>query len=60
MSPGVGFVGCGAISEIDLLDAKLFRDIHVVARADIDGEAAKRQAQRRDILACSNPRGANC
>ena len=53
MSLGVGLVGCGVISEIYLLNAKLFRDIHIVACADIDGEAAKRQAQRHDLHASS-------
>jgi predicted dehydrogenase len=52
MSLGVGVVGCGSISEIYLVNSKLFRDIHVVACADIDGEAAKRQAERHSIHAC--------
>jgi predicted dehydrogenase len=55
MSVGVGIVGCGNISEVYLVNAKLFRDIHVVACADIDVEAAKRQAGRHGVVAASVP-----
>jgi predicted dehydrogenase len=53
MSLGVGLVGCGNISEIYLSNSKLFRDFHVVACTDIDGEAARRQAERHNVQACS-------
>ena len=53
MSVGVGIVGCGNISEVYLVNAKLFRDIRVVACADIDVEAAKRQADRHGVVAAS-------
>ena len=51
MSVGVGVIGCGNISEVYLVNAKLFRDIRVVACADIDEEAAKRQADRHGVVA---------
>ena len=53
MSVGVGIVGCGNISEVYLVNARLFRDIRVVACADIDAEAAKRQADRHGVVAAS-------
>ena len=53
MSFGVGVIGCGNISEVYLINAKLFRDIRVVACADIDAEAAKRQADRHGVTAAS-------
>jgi len=55
MSLGVGVIGCGNISEIYLLNARRFRDIHAVACADVDSEAAKRQAGRHGIDAASVP-----
>jgi predicted dehydrogenase len=51
MSLGVGVIGCGNISEIYFVNSKLFRDIRVVACADIDQEAAKRQAARHGVSA---------
>jgi predicted dehydrogenase len=52
MSLGVGVVGCGNISEVYFVNAKLFRDIRFVACADIDAEAASRQADRHGAVAC--------
>jgi predicted dehydrogenase len=52
VSLGVGVVGCGDISEIYLLNAKRFCDIRVVACADIDAAAARRQAGRHGVPAC--------
>ena len=54
MSFGVGVIGCGNISEVYLVNATLFRDIRVVACADIDAEAAKRQADRHGVVACAD------
>jgi predicted dehydrogenase len=53
MKLGVGVVGCGNISEIYLHNATLFRDFGVVACADINPEAAKRQAERHGVDSCS-------
>ena len=49
----VGVVGCGNISDIYLLNAPRFRDIVVTACADINPEAARRQADRYAIDALS-------
>ena len=53
MSLRVGLVGCGNISDIYLDNAALFRDIAFTACADIDAEAAERQARRFAIEARS-------
>ena len=53
MKLGVGVVGCGNISEIYLHNARLFRDFGVVACADINPEAARRQAERHRVAGCS-------
>src|SRR5262249_15952446 len=53
MSLGVGIVGCGDISQIYLINAKRFRDIRIVGCADLDPAAAKRQADRHGVVACS-------
>jgi predicted dehydrogenase len=45
----VGLVGCGDISDIYLQNARRFRDIVFTACADINAEAAKRQAERYAI-----------
>ena len=45
----VGLVGCGNISDIYLQNAPRFRDIVFTACADINAEAAKRQAERYAI-----------
>jgi predicted dehydrogenase len=45
----VGLVGCGNISDIYLQNARRFRDIVFTACADINAEAAKRQAERYAI-----------
>ena len=47
----VGLIGCGNISDIYLTNAALFRDIAFTACADIQGEAAERQAKRYKIEA---------
>jgi predicted dehydrogenase len=52
----VGLVGCGNISDIYLINGAIFRDIDFVACADINPDAAKRQAERygleqRDVKA---------
>ena len=52
MSLGVGVIGCGNISEIYFANSKLFRDIRVVACADIDAGAAKRQGERHGVKVC--------
>ena len=49
----VGVVGCGNISDIYLLNAPRFRDIVVTACADLNAEAAERQAERYAIEARS-------
>jgi len=51
MTMRIGLVGCGNISDIYLLNAALFRDITFTACADINNEAAKRQASRYAIKA---------
>jgi predicted dehydrogenase len=53
MTMRIGLIGCGNISDIYLLNARLFRDIEFVACADINDEAAKRQASRYAISAMS-------
>src|SRR6516162_6974726 len=53
MKLGVGVVGCGNISEIYLHNARLFRDFGVVACADINPDAARRQAERHGVDGCS-------
>jgi predicted dehydrogenase len=45
----VGLVGCGNISDIYLQNGRRFRDIVFTACADINAEAAKRQAERYAI-----------
>jgi predicted dehydrogenase len=62
MSLKVGLIGCGNISDVYLLNAPRFRDIAVTAVADINEEAARRQAERyslpsrtvKDLLASEN------
>jgi len=49
----VGVVGCGNISDIYLKNAPRFRDIVVTACADLNADAAKRQAERYAIDALS-------
>ncbi len=51
MTLGVGVVGCGDISGIDLLNAPRFRDIRIVACADIAPEAAQRRAEQHGVEA---------
>ena len=53
MTMRIGLIGCGNISDIYLLNAPLFRDIVFTACADINEEAAKRQAERYSIKAMS-------
>jgi predicted dehydrogenase len=45
----IGLVGCGNISDIYLANGAIFRDIAFVACADINPDAAKRQAERYGI-----------
>lgn len=49
----VGLVGCGNISDIYLKNAPRFRDIVFTACADLNPDAAKRQAERYAINARS-------
>jgi predicted dehydrogenase len=53
MTSRIGLVGCGNISDIYLTNGALFRDIDFVACADINPEAARRQAERYGIEARS-------
>jgi predicted dehydrogenase len=58
----VGIIGCGNISDIYVRNAKVFRDIEIVACADIDPTAAERLANKsslrqmevRDVLASND------
>jgi predicted dehydrogenase len=58
----VGIIGCGNISDIYVRNAKLFRDIEIVACADINPAAAQRVANKyslratnvRDLLAADD------
>lgn len=49
MALGIGLIGCGNISDIYLTNGAIFRDIDFVACADINPEAARRQARRYGI-----------
>lgn len=49
MALRVGLIGCGNISDIYLINARLFRDFRVTACADLDPLAATRQAGRYGI-----------
>jgi predicted dehydrogenase len=49
----VGVVGCGNISDIYLQNAPRFRDFVVTACADLNVDAARRQAERHAIDARS-------
>ena len=53
MTMRIGLIGCGNISDIYLINAPRFRDIKFTACADINDEAAKRQASRYGIKAMS-------
>jgi predicted dehydrogenase len=58
----VGIIGCGNISDIYVRNAKLFRDIEIVACADVNPAAAQRLANKyslratnvRDLLAADD------
>jgi predicted dehydrogenase len=58
----VGIIGCGNISDIYVRNAKLFRDIEIVACSDINPAAAQRVADKyslretgvRDLLAAND------
>jgi predicted dehydrogenase len=41
MALGIGFVGCGNISDVYIINAALFRDIRVVALSDLNPDVAK-------------------
>ena len=45
----VGIIGCGNISDIYVRNAKLFRDIEIVACADINPAAAERLANKYSL-----------
>jgi predicted dehydrogenase len=45
----VGIIGCGNISDIYVRNAKLFRDIEIVACSDIDPSAAGRLAKKYSL-----------
>jgi predicted dehydrogenase len=45
----VGIVGCGNISDIYVRNAKLFRDIEIIACADLDPAAAERLANKYSL-----------
>ena len=49
----IGLVGCGNISDIYLQNGPRFRDIVFTACADLNAEAANRQAERYAIQARS-------
>ena len=53
MTMRIGLIGCGNISDIYLINAPRFRDMKFTACADINDEAAKRQASRYGIKAMS-------
>lgn len=53
MALRVGLVGCGNISDIYLTNAKLFRDLAVVACADLRPEVAAAKAARYGLKAMS-------
>jgi predicted dehydrogenase len=53
MTLRIGLIGCGNISDIYLINARLFRDIALTACADLNAETAKRQAARYNIAARS-------
>jgi predicted dehydrogenase len=45
----VGIIGCGNISDIYVRNAKLFRDIEIIACADINPSAAERLARKYSL-----------
>ena len=45
----VGIIGCGNISDIYVRNAKLFRDIEIVACSDINPAAAERIANKYSL-----------
>jgi len=53
MTKTVGIIGCGNISDIYLINAPKFRDIAVTACADLNSEAAQRQATKYGVAALS-------
>lgn len=53
MTLKIGLIGCGNISDIYLINSRLFRDIAFTVCADLNAEAAKRQAARYNIAARS-------
>ena len=53
MTMKVGVIGCGNISDIYLINAPKFRDIAVTACADLNSEAAQRQATKYGVAALS-------
>ena len=53
MPLAIGLVGCGNISDIYLTNAKLFRDLAMVACADLRPEAASAKATRYGLRSMS-------
>jgi predicted dehydrogenase len=49
----IGLIGCGNISDIYLTNAKLFRDLAMVACADLRPEAASAKATRYGLRSMS-------
>ena len=53
MPLAIGLIGCGNISDIYLTNAKLFRDLAMVACADLRPEAASAKATRYGLRSMS-------
>ena len=53
MPLAIGLVGCGNISDIYVTNAKLFRDLAMVACADLRPEAASAKATRYGLRSMS-------
>jgi predicted dehydrogenase len=50
---GLGVIGCGSISTVYFRNTPLFKGLKVVACADVDPEAAAKQAKAFDVAALS-------
>src|ERR1700738_201905 len=46
---GVGIIGCGNISDVYVRNAKLFKDIEIVACSDLSRPAAERLAEKYSL-----------
>lgn len=49
----VGLIGCGNISDVYLKNCQSFKQVEIVACADLIDEVARRKAERYGIRACS-------